>query len=234
MLILGTVIGSTLLPLARTVTTVRTSTVSTTAQNSVLVPTTQVVTMAITDLVTTTVTSGVTCPNNFPNGIDPQDNQALGLRENSTGFICVKYYFYNASSTMTINTSSLLGINSYSAEINSTMVNYDFGLNFSVASYPSELTLGGPQNLNEGAQVVYVIHANSNSNGTYSLGLLATLYPSFLLCNGFMEVVVGNGSPDYLGQGSCTAALTNSYPLNSEGFVNNFLTAEVIGITNSS
>lgn len=55
-----------------------------------------------------------------------------------------------------------------------------------------------------------------------------------MLVIGFSELVVDSSSPNYdVGFRSCTAALTNSYPLNSEGSVNGFLT-EVVGITNSS
>lgn len=98
----------------------------------------------------------------------------------------------------------------------------------------NNLTLGGPQNLNEGALVVYAINTGSTSNRTYMLNIGAWFSPTLEACAGFTRIIVNNPNPDYAFFGSCTAPLSNFYSTNSEGFVNGFLFAEVVGISNSS
>jgi hypothetical protein len=90
MLVFGTDVGSSLLPVTKTVTTRETSTLSTTVQNSVDIPTTKVVTIGTTNTITTTV-GAIACPYNFPNGTDPEDS-TIALQENSTDYLCARYY----------------------------------------------------------------------------------------------------------------------------------------------
>jgi hypothetical protein len=183
--------------------------------------------------VVTMPTTNISCPDNQQNGIDPQDAPALALQENSTAYLCVRFYYYNPNSTMSIDTSNIFGIAGYRPYNTSFSTGFDASPNFTISTYPEELTLGGPQNLNEGVSVLYVIHANPNSSGTYNFGFQATIYPNFENCNGFSDIVVGDGSPNYnVGFGSCTASLTN--PRNSQGFINGILFVEVVGMTNST
>jgi len=181
----------------------------------------------------TTTNVAISCPNNYPNGTDPQDAPVLSLHQNSTGYLCVRFYYYNLNSTMSLNASDVFGIAGYRS-LNSSFSNgFDAITNFTISTSPGAITLGGPQNLNEGADVLYAIHANPDSNGTYNYGFHATYYPILETCNGFGPLVVGDGSPNYnVGFGSCTTPLTN--PLNSEGFINGVLFVEVVGIMNSS
>jgi hypothetical protein len=173
------------------------------------------------------------CPNNYPHGIDPADAPTINVSENSTAVLCVRFYYYNPNSTMQIIAGNVFGIAGY-RQFNSTFSDgFDSSSNFTIATSSANISLGGPQNLNEGILVEYSIHANLNSNGTYNYGFQATYYPILGTCNGFGPLVVGNGSPNYnVGFGSCTTPLTN--PLNSEGFVNGILFVDVVGITNSS
>jgi len=175
----------------------------------------------------------VSCPDNYPNGVDPADAPAIRLQENSTAYLCVRLYYYNPNSTMLLYVPSILGIAGYRSFNSSFSNGFDASYNFTLISSPTNITLGGPQNLNEGVMVSFVIHANLNSNGTYNYGFQATNYPSFETCDGLGQVIVGNSSPNYnVGFGSCTAALTNSR--NSEGFVDGILFAELVGVTNST
>jgi hypothetical protein len=174
---------------------------------------------------TSTTTSGSTqCPNNYPNGVNPPDAPTIDVQENSTAYLCVRFYYYNPNSTMTLNASDVFGIAGYE---------FNASTDFTISTSPGNLTLGGPQNLNEGETALYAIHANPNSNGTYNYGFQATYYPSLEVCNGLGEIVVGSGSPNYnVGFGSCTASQTSS--LNPEGFANGTLYVEVVGVTNST
>ena len=153
--------------------------------------------------IASTTMNVVSCPDNYPNGVDPADAPAIHLQENSTAYLCVRFYYYNPNSTMLLYLPGIFGIAGYRS-FNSTFSNgFDSSSNFTLYTSPTNITLGGPQNLNEGVTVAFVIHANSNSNGTYNYGLQATTYPSFETCNGFGTIIVGNGSPNYnIGFGS--------------------------------
>ena len=178
-------------------------------------------------------TMSPSCPNNYPHGIDPADAPTINTAENSTAVLCVRFYYYNPNSTMQIIAGNVFGIAGY-RQFNSTFSNgFDGSSNFTIITSSENITIGGPQNLNEGILVEYSIHPNPNSDGTYNYGFQATIYPSLELCNGFGTLVVGDGSPNYnIGFGSCAAPLTN--PPNSEGFVDGILFVEVVGATNSS
>ena len=173
------------------------------------------------------------CPNNYSNGVDPADAPSINVQENSAAYLCVRYYYYNPNSTMQIIASDVFGIAGY-RQFNSTFSNgFDASSNFTIAASSANITLGGPQNLNEGILVQYAIQANPNSNGTYNYGFQATDYPTLETCNGLGPLIVGNGAPNYnVGFGSCAAPLTN--PRNAEGFVNGVLFVEVVGAKNST
>lgn len=181
----------------------------------------------------TTTVGTQNCPNNYPSGIDPADAPAINVQESSPAYLCVRYYYYNPNSTMQILASNVFGVAGY-RQFNSTFSNgFDGSSNFTIMTSSENITLGGPDNLNEGILVQYDLQANPNSNGTYNYGFQATIYPSLELCNGFGPLVVGNGVLNYnLGFGSCTAPLSN--PRNAEGFVNGILFVEVVGVTNST
>ena len=205
----------------------RTSTVIDTATITTTIPVTYVITSTAQPVI-------VPCSDAYPNGTAPPDAPSVYVRQGATAFLCVQYYYYNYSSTMSVNTSSIVSLQGYRSVNNSQLLGFDPSPNFTISARPEEITLGGANNLNEGALVLYAIHAKSNSSGTYTFSLLAALYPSMEDCAGFSKIIVGSGSPDYHRFGSCTAPLSGSYPLNSEGFIDGFLFAKVVGITNSS
>lgn len=181
----------------------------------------------------TTTSTSLACPVDYPNGVDPQDAPAIHVQENSTAYLCVRFYYYNPNSTMTVNASDVFGIAGYETINSSFSRGFNASPNFTTSASPGNLTVGGSENLNEGAYVVYAIHANTDSNGTYNYGFQAAYYPSLEDCNGLGEIVVGNGIPNYdVGFGSCTASITSS--LNSEGFTNGTLYAEIVGVSNST
>jgi hypothetical protein len=171
MLVIGTSLGSVYFPVTKLVTTTEetTDTITTTAKSTTDIP----VTLITTALVYTTVSG---CPNNYPNGADT--SHVISIQENSTAYICVRYYYYNLNSTMSLNTLSIFGLDAY---------NFNPASNFTISAFPNEISLGGPQALNEGASVLYSIHTNSNSSGTYNLGIEADIYPSFIICNGLFK-----------------------------------------------
>jgi len=100
--------------------------------------------------------------------------------------------------------------------------------NFTVQADPDTLVLGGPNNENEGATVVYDISVNGITSGSYimNIGWLASTLEN---CASEYKLVIGSGTPDYYVGGSCTAPLSDHLPTNLEGFVNGFVFVEING-----
>jgi hypothetical protein len=100
--------------------------------------------------------------------------------------------------------------------------------NFTVVSSLNSILIGGANNENEGATVVYGISPVGIKSGSYilNIGWLANSQED---CASEYKLVMGNGTPNYYVGGSCTSPLSDHYPTNSEGFVNGFLYAEISG-----
>ena len=220
MLVIGVAIGSVAFPMTKTETMTQLSNVTAT----------QTLVRNVSQTVTQTQLDIIPCTSVYPNGTAPPDMPVIFARQNSTVFVCVKYYYYNATSPETFNTS-LLSAGIFGATYEST---YPPHINFRISAFPTNITLGGISNLNEGALVTYGISTGDTSNGTYVLNLSTWLYPSLEACGGFTKFIVNNPNPNYAFFGSCTAPLSNFYPLNSYGFVDGFLTADVVGTSNST
>jgi hypothetical protein len=176
--------------------------------------------------------SRLRCTSVYPNGITPPDVPVIFAQRNSTVYLCVRFYYYNSTATETFNTASLFGVGLVETTPNETA--YPPALDFNVTVIPNEVTLGGPSNLNEGEYGIYAISTGDTSNGTYATYFPAWLYPSLEDCSIFTSFIVRNPNPSYGLNGSCTAPLSNFYNLNSYGFVNGFLTIEVVGLSNST
>jgi hypothetical protein len=166
------------------------------------------------------------------NGITPPDTPIIFARGNSTAYVCVRFYYYNSTSTKTFNTTELFWVGLGATTSNETA--HPPKVDFNVTAIPNQVTLGGPSNLNEGEYGIYAISTGDTSNGTYVAGFLAWLYPSYEACSIFTTFIVNNPNPNYGTNGSCTASLTNTYSENSNGFISGFLTIEVIGMSNST
>jgi len=214
---------------------------STTTALSTQTLTPTVPTPQIADVLTTTQTEldYLPCTSIYPNGTGvpnfvPSPPQMFA-RQDSTVLICVEYYYYNNSSMTLKSTASLLQV-SYNGNVTPASVN------FAVTASPTNLTLGGSSSQNEGALVVYRINTGNTSSGTYVVSLAAYLYASYSnpeieLCGGYTTLVVSNPTPNYAqGYGSygyCDVPLTWQYPLDSHGLVDGYLTAKIVGISNS-
>ncbi len=165
----------------------------------------------------------------FTSGLNSTINQPVYLSvENASLNILVRYFYYNSTALHTFNVSTVDQISSKSAK-----GTYDASSEFAVAANTSLITLGGSNNSNEGISVNYSIMPKAGANGTYGFNL-GFLYPSMQECAADFLLVVGNWATDYGLMGSCTAPLSNHYPLNSEGYVNGFLFTEIVELSNST
>lgn len=107
--------------------------------------------------------------------------------------------------------------------------------NFSIAVSPNSITIGGPNNENEGVEVSYSITPNSGANGTFEGHINA---PLFWMSSGHSEampcayqftIVVGNGVADnVIPFNSCLTASTVSINSTPQLWV------EVVGLTNGT
>ena len=90
---------------------------------------------------------------------------------------------------MQISSFNVFGIAGY-RQFNSTFSNgFDASSNFTITASSANITLGGPQNLNEGILVEYSIHANPNSSGTYNYDFRANIFmPLFVFSFGDCRV----------------------------------------------
>ena len=131
---------------------------------------------------------------------------AFNMNQNSDIYVCVRFFFYNSTST-SINPMSVISINEMTnnGEYRNNAIS-----NFTVTASPANITLGGPSNANEGAEAIYTIHANSNSNGTYVMNFGWVFSPRIIDCAVSYLLVVGNGSPDYSYYGGCVTVITTS------------------------
>ncbi|MDG7015991.1 MAG: hypothetical protein JRM82_01295, partial [Nitrososphaerota archaeon] len=168
--------------------------------------------------VTTSSESGLVglCPNT---GISSSFG-TLTAGTSSPALLCVRLYYYSAA-PLTLNLTSALSIQALQYNANGS-VNYPRSFsgasNFTVVASQSQLTIGGPDNENEGATVAYGVTANSGSSGTYWLGFGSSGLTAYALtpqeplsCGFYGELVAGSGQPNYArGFNGCITYTTTS------------------------
>jgi hypothetical protein len=148
-----------------------------------------------------------------PESSDIWDN-GLILYANSTSpaYLCVHLYYYS-NSTVTQGTAGRVYITgqypnrTYFSQ--ATIANL-----FTVSQYPSNVTIGGPTNENEGAAVIYEIQAHPGTNGLFTVDI-GNLGPTtfqqpgvtgigLVTCASEIGISAGNPVPDYGILGTCT------------------------------
>lgn len=244
MLVIGMALGSIIFPMTKTETMRQLNTITATQTLISIVDETGTRNITVTQTQSNLLSAEFLCSpiyfhEYFYDGTAPPNMPVIFARQNTTVAVCVQFYYYNSAIPETFNTASLLnagilGTTTSTSNQSGIIPPLPFKLNFSISAYPGGLTLGGSSNLNEGKMVLYVIGTGDTSNGTYGLTLLAWLYPTLEICEGFTSIIVMNPSPTYVRSGSCTAPFSNFYPLNQYGFVDGFLTAKVVAMSNSS
>lgn len=165
----------------------------------------------------------------------------FALNESSDLFLCVDYYYYNSGSPIDVVSVDQISID---ANTTSAIISSPSGLrsamsNFTISALPGNFSIGGSfSNESGGIQVVYDIHANANSNGTYILNL-GWLAPGGLNsatqvenCWAEFALVVGNGSPNYSGGGTTCYTITQTVSDSSYPYPGGTLFADVIGYSN--
>jgi hypothetical protein len=153
------------------------------------------------------------------------------INEDGALFVSVKYYYYNQNTTQTFTFTAGNQIYIQACCYGS---NWNAASNFTVTSSIQSITFGGKDNLSEGALVNYTITPLTGINGTYYFGFGA-LYPSFEICNAAFLLAIGNGLPNFSPyEGSCSSSLSTLYPVDSHGFVEGYLFAQIIKTSNST
>lgn len=167
------------------------------------------------------------CTVTYPTGLPLNSKIRLGNGSSSI-FLCVEYYYYNSTSTINLNLSGGKQLGLYAATNGNGPRTIGVGSNFTIVSSLESLVIGGPNNENEGATVVYSMSPIGIKNGSYILdiGWLANSQED---CASEYQLVVGTGIPNYYVGGSCTSPLSDHYQTNPEGFVNGFVYAEING-----
>ncbi len=160
----------------------------------------------------------------FLSGFNASDQESFHIPQNGTLVLYVKYWYYNPNSTLSLNFTLGKAIDQITGS-EGLEATADAAGNFTISSNAASIIFGGPDNLSEGTLVVYRIHPIAG-DGTYEFNMGIT-YPSMEGCETYFTIVIGNGLPNYGYQGGCTATISSHYPLNSEGFVDGFIIAEV-------
>jgi hypothetical protein len=163
-------------------------------------------------------------------GLNFSLGQTFHIPTNGTLYATVKYYYFNSTAVKSYNFSSghQFYIQGFSGH-----ATFDATSNFTVLSNVSVAQIGGPQNSSEGIAVQYKIHPKNNLNGTYTFNF-GLLYPTLEACAVDFDVAIGNGAPSYAWTGSCTEPLSNLYRVNYQGFVDGYLLAEVVLVSNET
>ena len=180
------------------------------------------------------------CTLSFPNGAGLESE--VHLTATSPAEICVRFYYYNSTSTKSFSTLKHIEI---SGAENEAGTNGSFTYNatslFTIVASTNQIQLGGPSNVEEGSIVVYQISTSSNTpNEQFWIGLNSTIYSSQADCGSQLVLDVGN-APYSGGGGMCLSlpgilASTNSveYQHQTNGHIQGFLYDEIVGITNST
>jgi hypothetical protein len=145
----------------------------------------------------------------------------LSAGTKSPAIICIQFYYFNSTAPLTIDFDQVLSIQALQYIQNGTTSyprSFDGGSNFTIATSQAMLSMGGPDNENEGAVVAFALTAKAGASGTYRLNLLS--YPGLggsvwmlnpqepVRCGYYGELVAGNGQPDYTGVGGFSGCIT--------------------------
>jgi hypothetical protein len=151
--------------------------------------------------------AGTTAPPSLSNCATKVSTPWFGLLHTgaSPATICFQIYEFNSTSTVTLNTTKLLSITGFPVPLGGS----EFGgmRNFTVSPSIAQVTLGGPNDTNEGVVIAYAIAARPGASGTYFIELGGFLLggegPGELCTGGAGELVAGDGQPNYALPGSC-------------------------------
>jgi len=176
----------------------------------------------------------------------------------SPAVICVQLYDYSAT-PVTLNLTSALSIQALQYVYNGnvgTPRSFSGQANFTVSVSQPQVTIGGPNNTNEGIIVAYAVTANEGASGTYQLGYLpSTSLSTWILgaqepeqCGYYGQLVAGNGQPNYVQPTGCitysTTYQSSSTATSSSGsptipgipyqLISGDLYFRVVGVTSST
>jgi len=184
-----------------TETTASTSVTTTTETTTSTSVTTATETSTSTSITTTTETTTTTSEVILPAGCSPSQSNGyssgtLVAGTSSPAIICVQVYWFNSTTPMVLNATSLLEIEGNPP---------DPAANFTVAASTDQLTLGGPANAGEGTVLAYSITAAAGASGTYWLRLGGSTWSQgaqlesgeLQVCGYNYGLVAGNGQPNY-------------------------------------
>ena len=166
------------------------------------------------------------CATSYYIGTDVVSTMFLSQKTGSSVNLCVRFYYYNSTSTDTILPLQQLSI--YSVVPSDGTLSNANSL-FSISATTSQFQIGGPQSENEGFEVNYTISATSStSSATYEIGLSSGLYPNYVICGDgiYLHLQVGN-TTNPAGGTSCHYVPA---PIDNPGLVY----TEIIGKTNST
>ncbi|MFI5420218.1 MAG: YncE family protein [Nitrososphaerales archaeon] len=165
------------------------------------------------------------CSTTFPNGTDIDTTVFLAPSSGSSASFCVKFYYYNSTSTDTIYPLDQMTI--FSPTAGGTLRNANSS--FAVSSNVSQFQIGGPKNVDEGLVVAYTISSTgSTPSGTYEIALSSGLFPMDVICayGIYVDLQVGNSTNFTVGS-SCHYVPS---PTANPGLVY----TEIVGVTNST
>src|SRR5487761_827547 len=163
----------------------------------------------------------------------PPSNGTFYLNGNSNLILCVRFYYYNSGAPISVAPTNQLSIGAYSGGGVLTSPLSSAMSNFSVTALPSNFSIGGPSNENEGILVEYNIHALANSSGSYSRNL-GWLAPQIRNCWSEFELVVGNGIPNYYSYSTCQTITESGTGSSNSNYPSSVLFAEVVGSGHST
>jgi hypothetical protein len=138
----------------------------------------------------------------------------------SPALICVQLYYYSAT-PLTVNLTAALSIQALQYVFNGsvgTPRSFSGASNFTVSVSQSQLTIGGPNDENEGTVVAYAVAAKAGASGTYQLGFLpSSSLDTWMLgaqepeqCGYYGQLVSGDGQPNYVQPTGCITYTTTN------------------------
>jgi len=124
----------------------------------------------------------------------------------SQAIICVQVYWFNSTTPLVLNVTSLLqieGCEGCGTTPGEGEQLPDAGANFTIAASVDQLTLGGPVSAGEGTVLAYSITAKPGASGTYWLAVQGAQLAKDELYEGGPNgnLVAGNGQPSYVPPG---------------------------------
>jgi len=169
------------------------------------------------------------CSTPYPNGTDVGVAFSLEQKSDAIATLCVRFYYFNSTSPLLINTSRQFTVYSPLPSNGSHGDLVNVSSSFSVIPSVSNFEIGGPQNENEGFEVNYTVQPIVPvPSGTYEIALWSGFYPQNVIC--------GYGIYVYLQFGNLTNPIIGSSchyvpgPSGNPGLVY----TEVIGVSNST